>query len=62
MNKIIKVLRWPEDKFRGIVPWYVIAWRILWAPFIITFVVLSGISIGISYGPKIGLRFIKDSL
>jgi len=48
--KIIKILRWPEDKRKGIVPWFVIVRRLVFSPIIYIGIFVSMIGIFFGYG------------
>lgn len=60
-NKFKRILRWPEGYIDNYVPWYVILWRFVFLPFIITSVTIAYISIFIGYGKYEANRFIKWS-
>jgi hypothetical protein len=62
MKKLIKILRWPEDKVKGIVPWFVMLPRLLMIPFYCLGILISYVSILLSYGIKEANCWVKDQL
>ena len=50
MDKIIKWLRWPEDKQRIFVPWFIIAWRLPWVPFFYVGLVIAWFGVAMANG------------
>lgn len=33
-NRFVSLLRWPEKRGNGLVPWFVFAWRATWMPLV----------------------------
>lgn len=34
VDRLVRLLRWPEKKGNGLVPWFVIAWRVMFMPLV----------------------------
>ena len=50
LERIVRLLRWPENKLTGVVPWFVIAWRLPWWPVLVAGMVLAWLGIAMMYG------------
>ena len=49
-NGFVRLLRWPESKRSGRLPWFVTAWRILFYPSLIVSLWIAFVSILCAYG------------
>jgi hypothetical protein len=49
-NIVVWLLRWPENKHTGLVPWFVIAWRLPWWLVLMIGMVISWIAVAMMYG------------
>jgi hypothetical protein len=43
--------KWPATPLNGLVPWYVVAYRVIWAPLIFTGLGLTFVGVMMSDGP-----------
>lgn len=61
MKKLIQWLRWPEDRLKGVVPWFVVAWRVYWMPLIYVGLALAWCGVALAYGISKANRFWYDA-
>lgn len=57
LNRLVRLLRWPENKRTGVVPWFVIAWRVLFYPTLIVSLWIAFLSILCAYGLNKAMMF-----
>ena len=50
LDRMVRMLRWPEDKRTGLVPWFVILWRMLWFPLMMSGHAIAWFGIAMSHG------------
>ena len=61
-NKLIKILRWPENKTTGLKPWFFILWRLLFLPIYATALILCTLSLFAMYGYSVADNFWKQNV
>ncbi len=52
VRRLVAVLRWPARPGSTLVPWYVIGWRLVWAPAIYLGFALTFAGIAAANGPQ----------
>jgi hypothetical protein len=50
LDRLVMWLRWPENKLTGTVPWFVIAWRLPWMPFVYTGLAIAWFGVAMANG------------
>jgi hypothetical protein len=57
MRNLVRLLRWPEDRSTGLVPWFVIAWRALFMPLVYGGLAVAWLGVALARGPRQAMRF-----
>jgi hypothetical protein len=61
VRRLLAVLRWPARRGSNLSPWYVIAWRLLWAPAIYGGWALSFCGIAMANGWRAACDWLRDA-
>jgi hypothetical protein len=56
-KSILKILKWPEDKQLGLVPWFVVLWRIPWFGLIYCGISIAYLGVLFCYGSRRASEF-----
>lgn len=62
IDSLIKIVRWPENKRTGTVPWFVIVRRLVFWPIMTVGLFVAFIGIFCAFGSKEGIRFWNDEI
>lgn len=61
LDLIVRLLRWPEKRGNGLVPWYVIAWRAMFMPLVYGGLAVAWIGVALANGPRQAARFWRNA-
>lgn len=57
LERLVRLLRWPENRNTGLVPWFVIAWRALFMPLVYFGLAIAWLGVALANGPRQAMRF-----
>ena len=62
LDRLVMWLRWPENKRTGIVPWFVIMWRIPWMALVYAGLAVAWLGVAMISGIHEAVCFWRDAL